>query len=68
MGTAEDTKRLREEIGQEMQELQICEELDLNQVSMETLVNSLHVLFRQYRGDCRAPLLIRPGGKGHQRL
>ncbi|MGO8700349.1 MAG: sugar transferase [Limisphaerales bacterium] len=42
MGTADDTKRLREEIGQEMQELQICEEVDLNQVSIDKLVKSLH--------------------------
>jgi exopolysaccharide biosynthesis polyprenyl glycosylphosphotransferase len=42
MGTEEDTKRLRLEIGQGMHELQICEELDLNRTSIEKLVACFH--------------------------
>jgi exopolysaccharide biosynthesis polyprenyl glycosylphosphotransferase len=42
MGTEVDTKRLREEIGNGMHELQICEELDLNQTSVQKLVDCFH--------------------------
>ncbi|MGA2177340.1 MAG: sugar transferase [Verrucomicrobiota bacterium] len=42
VGTAEDTQRLRLEIGQEMQELEIWGEFDLNKTSSEELVACFH--------------------------
>ncbi len=42
VGTAEDTQRLRQEIGQEMEELEIWGEFDLNRASSEELVECFH--------------------------
>ena len=42
LGVAEDTRRLREEIGQGMQELEVWGEFDLNHTSKEDLAECFH--------------------------